>query len=349
MKYLNPIALTGIGVVSKFGLDKKSFFNEKSETSSNNSENLIAEFDIKELLGRKNNRYLDKATAMAILALNEALSEVDISTINSNAGVIIGTNTGSLKSTIDFTIDTYTQERPYLVNPACFPQTILNFTASNIALRNGFKGVNSTIASGHLTGFSIFNYVSNLIDNNFEEMLVVGTTEEVNDYTTEIFKAKESYVRASSLTQGEGAVVFIAESKNNALSNGREIFAEVVGSSVLNIPNCSSSDSLAINIDTLLKDCNVSHNEIGLCCIQNKELSIDNSIELKAINSIIPRENREIISLCEQLGDCYCTSNFMQVLMILKMVTSKAKNKKTYCIATAINDSGLTGCSLLKI
>src|SRR5207248_2320963 len=59
-------------------------------------------------------------------------------------GVVLGTTVGSLRSMSDYTRETLIEERPYLVSPALFPNTVMNCAAGQSAIRHGLAGINAT-------------------------------------------------------------------------------------------------------------------------------------------------------------------------------------------------------------
>ena len=156
------LAIVGVGVTSRYGIGTNSFLKGISidEVKKSSNDYKVPNFDIKSFLGRKI-RYINRTTALSLIAMNEVLEKY-----NPNIGIAIGTNTGSLKVTLDFANETFLQEKPYYVDPSCFPQGILNYMAGNAAIRYGYKGVNVTLSAGKMTGLEIINYAANAIETS---------------------------------------------------------------------------------------------------------------------------------------------------------------------------------------
>lgn len=146
----------------------------------------IADFDVRRLLGRKGTSFLDRATALAMVACGRALADGELTVDDDNrrrVGVVLGTTTGSLKSTMDFSRDTLVQEKPYLVNPVLFPNTVMNCASGQAAIRYGLRGVNATLAGGPLGFLYALRYALNAIRRGYADALLVGGVEEYTPNT----------------------------------------------------------------------------------------------------------------------------------------------------------------------
>jgi len=85
---------------------------------------LVPSFDIRTVLGRKNTRSMDRATALAVSSVGMLLDghEADLrAAVERSVGLVLGTTTGSVQSMMDFTRDSLTQDKPFHVDPARFP------------------------------------------------------------------------------------------------------------------------------------------------------------------------------------------------------------------------------------
>lgn len=103
----------------------------------------LLDFDVRARLGRRGTSFYDRATALAVVACGDALDDSGLTvddTTRTRIGVVLGTTVGSLKSTSDYTRETLVQDKPYLVNPVLFPNTVMNCAAGQAAIRHGLKG-----------------------------------------------------------------------------------------------------------------------------------------------------------------------------------------------------------------
>ena len=108
-------------------------------------------FDVRALLGRKGTSFLDRATALALVACGQAIEDGGLALDEAGrarTGVALGTTVGSLRSSSEYSRETLVADRPYLVNPVLFPNTVMNCAAGQAAIRYGLRGVNSTVEIG---------------------------------------------------------------------------------------------------------------------------------------------------------------------------------------------------------
>ncbi len=188
------LAITGWGVISPIGVGRDSFiegFWEQRPGSKVITEYptgalpfdracTIPEFDTPRFLGPRGTRTMDRTTGLAVAAVGMALehSGIDVEAQQARAGVVLGTSTGSIKSISDFTRETLVQERPYLVNPALFPNTVMNCAAGQSAIWHRLKGVNATISGGRLSALLALRYAGLAIRRGYADVLFTGALEE---------------------------------------------------------------------------------------------------------------------------------------------------------------------------
>ncbi|MFG3690401.1 beta-ketoacyl synthase N-terminal-like domain-containing protein [Micromonospora sp. NPDC047740] len=179
----------------------------------------LTDFDVRARLGRRGTSFYDRATALAVVACGDALADSGLTVDDTNrarVGVVLGTTVGSLKSTSDYTRETLVQDKPYLVNPMLFPNTVMNCAAGQAAIRHGLKGINATVTGGPLAFFNALRYAGNAIRRGYVDTMLVGAVEE--------FSAHRAWASALSpaggeVAAGEGAAVFVIGS--DAGSAGR--------------------------------------------------------------------------------------------------------------------------------
>lgn len=170
---------------------------------------VVANFSPREHLGRKGTSTYDRATGLAVVCCKEALREAGIvvdASVAGRVGVVLGTTLGSFKSTSDYTRETLVQEKPYLVNPMMFPNTVMNCAAGQVAIRFGLRGVNTTIAGGALAFLNVLRYASNAIERDYADVVVAGAVEE---YSPHRAWAAQLTGATSTVSAGEAAGMFV--------------------------------------------------------------------------------------------------------------------------------------------
>ncbi|MFD0900340.1 beta-ketoacyl synthase N-terminal-like domain-containing protein [Actinomadura sediminis] len=169
----------------------------------------LPDFDVRAHLGRKGTGSYDRVTGLAVVCCQEALRDagtvVDDGT-RARVGVALGTSLGSFRSTSDYTRETLVQERPYLVNPLLFPNTVMNGAAGQVAIRFGLRAVNATIAGGPLAFLNAVRYAGNAIERGYADVMLTGAVEE---FTPHRAWASALSGSAAGVAAGEGAGVFV--------------------------------------------------------------------------------------------------------------------------------------------
>ena len=179
MTAVAPLVITGCGVVSPAGIGLPALAAAASgaEIGEPDLETIGGEFPpmplaatpdlrVEEYLGRKGVRSLDRTTRLALVACNRALAGLGTPLAahdRARTGVVIGTSTGSIRSSSEFSRDTLVQEKPYLVLANLFPNSVMNCCAGQIAIWNSLRGVNATIAGGRVSGLAAVRYARNAI------------------------------------------------------------------------------------------------------------------------------------------------------------------------------------------
>jgi 3-oxoacyl-[acyl-carrier-protein] synthase II len=187
---------------------------------------VLVDFDVRQHLGRKGTSFYDRATALAVVACGAALRDGDVvvdDLTRTRIGVVLGTTLGSFKSTSDYTRDTLVQEKPYLVNPVLFPNTVMNCAAGQAAIRFGLRGVNATVAGGPLAFHHALRYAGNVLYRDYAETMVVGAVEEYSPH-----RAWNSHLTARGERAGEGAAAFVVERIDAPRGPARPPVAEVL-------------------------------------------------------------------------------------------------------------------------
>ncbi|MEU3504322.1 beta-ketoacyl synthase N-terminal-like domain-containing protein, partial [Streptomyces hundungensis] len=169
---------------------------------------LVPEFSPAGALGKKGTRTMDRLTALAVAAYGQLLQECgpDVVEHPERLALVLGTGHGSVQSIMDFTRDSLTGERPYLVDPARFPNTVMNRMAGQSAIWHGIKGPNTTVAGGWLTGLLALGYAARLHRGGHCDRVLCGAAEEYS--TQRAWLEWHAAAEAERPPLGEGAVVW---------------------------------------------------------------------------------------------------------------------------------------------
>ncbi len=255
----DQIVITGVGVVSPIGIGKETFWKGLGEgrsgikpitqfdTSKLKSKlgGEIENFKPEEILGPQGLRNYDRCISLALSASRLALqdSALSVNTDNSaNFGVVLGTSLGGIKTISEIDKQSL-REGPRSLDPGLCPNVVLWRPASQISIRFGIKGFTTTISAGFNSSYYAFKYGLDLLRSNSGiKYLLVGAVEE---FCEQVFKGFYylGYLsgshnghaeinapydrRRSGFILGEGAVMFMLESKDEAVRRGAKVYARI--------------------------------------------------------------------------------------------------------------------------
>lgn len=153
----------------------------------------VGDLDFRSILGKKGTRDFDRITGISIVTAVKALQDAGKwESQLTDMDITIGTDIGCLHSITEFTKDTFREEVPYMVNPAHFPNTVMNCVAGRSAIYLGAKGKNTTISSGRLSFHSSLKYAFNSMKKSGPSYCLVGACEEANPQMVWIHSKSQS-------------------------------------------------------------------------------------------------------------------------------------------------------------
>jgi 3-oxoacyl-[acyl-carrier-protein] synthase II len=226
------LEITGCGVLSAAGIGLEPLLSAVTAAEPPAREDgdfAVANFDVRTFLGRKGTAFLDRSTALALVACGQALEDSGLRVDEGNrerVGVVLGTSVGSLRSMSDYTRETLVEERPYLVNPALFPNTVMNCAAGQSAIRYGLAGVNATLAGGELAFLSVLRYAASALRRGYADTLLAGAVEELSPHRSRAVQLQPDGPPAGA---GEAAAVFVVEPAGSGRPAAAEVLAVTAG------------------------------------------------------------------------------------------------------------------------
>ena len=253
------IVITGVGILASNAIGKDAFWNalEKGqsgikevslfETTSMKTKlaGEIKDFNAASYLGEKGLRLLDRSTKLVNVAAKLALDDARFQVTEENTdevGVVLGTTLGSVWSISEFDKQALI-EGPRYVNPALFPNTVINSPASQVSIRFKIKGFNTTIATGFTSSLDALKYACDFIDLDRAKAILVGGVEELCIQTYLGFyklnflagSKEENGIelscpfdqRRNGIVFGEGSAMVLIEDLESAVERRAKIYAEI--------------------------------------------------------------------------------------------------------------------------
>ncbi len=255
------VVVTGIGLVTPIGLDRKSTWDSLIEGKSGidyislfdaeGYESRIAgevnEFDATAALGRKEAKRLDRFAQFACVAALEALEHANLNMEKEDAdrvGVVIGSGVGGI-ITITNQHKILLQKGPKRVSPFLIPMMLGDMASGQVSMMIGAKGPNFSTVSACATGADSIGEALEMIRRGRADVVIAGGTEAA---VCEIGVAGFNSCMALSTRNedpqgasrpfdsgrdgfvlGEGAGLIVLESLKHAEQRGANILAELSG------------------------------------------------------------------------------------------------------------------------
>lgn len=347
------IVITGIGVLASNGIGKDAFWKAIKDgvsgirpvtlfdTSSARSKTAgeISGFKAEKYLGDKGLRTFDRSTKLVLSASKLALDDAGLKypvdeDLSLRTGVSLGSTLGSVWSISEFDKQGLT-EGPRSVNPALFPNTVINAPASQISIKFNIKGFNATISTGFSASLDAIDYGVNQIELYDYDIVLAGGVEELCIQTFLGFykighlagSRKDKLEidcpfdkRRNGIVLGEGACILVLEEYKHAKARGAKIYAEILGYGTSFDPASRNMYSPKANgatksIELALEEASVVAGDIDyVSASANSTLDCD-VMETRAVRRVFGSEAKKIpmSSIKSMTGDTFSAGGAMNV------------------------------------
>ena len=252
---MNRVVITGIGVVSPVGHTLDEFWSALVEPRSGirplsivPTERLstriaaqVDNFDPANYFEPKYVSLLDRFSQFAVYAARAAVRDAGLEISEELAletAAIIGNSAGGQNSVDESYFKLYAQNSPR-VHPLTIPRWMVNAAGSHVSIDLGLKGPAWTVASACASGTHAIGQAFHLLRSGQAPVALAGGTEAC--LTVGTIKCWEALRVLSSdtcrpfsktrsgIVLGEGAAMFVLETRENALKRDARIYAELLG------------------------------------------------------------------------------------------------------------------------
>jgi 3-oxoacyl-[acyl-carrier-protein] synthase II len=371
------LAVTGAGVLSPGGIGLERLTAEiapgrgpsqlrslqaaalYSESLPEGSFNAVADFDVRQFLGRKGTAGLYRQSALAVVVCGQALEDSGLCVDDDNrdrVGVALGTTWGSLKSISDFAKETLLANPPYLVTPTHFPNTVMNCAAGQSAIRYGLRGINATLAGGELAFLNALEFVANAVRCGHADAMLAGAIDEFTPQTAWAIHASGDTDEPAVI--GEAAASFVIESFDAASASSRHIGIEVLSVSTGFCPGGAQSGRLSARlaecIGRALTKAELSANEVtciamcGAVGADDPARDLQSDAESRAVAAVLGQTHAERIGVRGIFGECLAATGALQMGVLLALHRADARRDGRASVMTAITRDGGYGAAILR-
>ncbi|ATY12787.1 3-oxoacyl-ACP synthase [Amycolatopsis sp. AA4] len=296
----------------------------------------VADFDVREILGKKGTRAMDRAAGLAVATTGLLLDKIGRERYAADdLGLVLGANDG-VQSAMEFLRDTWTRDKPYDVDPAHVPRTLMNFAAGQCAIWHGIKGPNTTICGSHATGLLTLNYARRMHGNGHAKAVVWGAVEELSPGRRAVEAA-----RSAGSDPAEGCVMFLLEAPE-AVGGDRRALAEVLAVDFGVYPEPDGMQSaLAASLRRALRKAGVDAGEVG--AVVPAASPSRGARERAAVGEVLPDAQVRTRS-AERFGDTGAASAAYQLVELL----AEPGEPGRIGVVTTSDAEGRVGCAVFR-
>ena len=309
------VVITGIGVVSGYGLTTKEFWDGIIEGKSAITP-LELEKDLKMKKGatlpnyNENDHFplsdlplLDRFSQLAMLASKQAFEDSGlIDRQLDNTATIIGSGNGG-KHTDEEGYKRLYKEGNLRVHPLLIPKGMHSAVASNVSKYLNTKGPTFSVSSACSSGAHAIIQGVLMIQAGLVDSAVVGGSDAPFSYG--ILKAWDSLrvvtndkcrpfsKNRSGMILGEGAGIFVIESEEHAKQRGAEIYAEIGGfgmSSDAGHYTKSDINGVKIAMQRALENSGISPDQIDYINAHGTGTPANDGLETQAIRDVFGKK-----------------------------------------------------------
>ncbi|WP_153913118.1 beta-ketoacyl-ACP synthase I [Shewanella sp. TC10] len=257
---MKRVVITGLGVVSSIGNNKQEVTDSlKAGRSGITHSDQFEEMKLRshvwgeiklnpaDHIDRKALRFMGDAAAYAYIAMQEAISDANLTEeqySHHRVGLVVGTGGASSKNQVE-AADKLRDKGVKRVGPYIVPRIMASTASACLATPFKIKGMNYSISSACATSAHCIGHAAELIQMGKQDMVFAGGAEELDWTLTMGFdamgalstkynetpeKASRTYDadRDGFVISGGGGIV-VVEELEHALARGAKIYAEIVG------------------------------------------------------------------------------------------------------------------------
>lgn len=328
------VVITGMGIVSAFGNDVDTFYNDlllgKSAVTKithfdvsdypTQIAGVINNFDVGDYMQKKMARRADPFIRYAMVAGKKALESSNLSGPNldtidkTRSGCIIGSGMGGMSSFSDG-VETIIKDGYKRLTPFFVPIIITNMAGALLAIDIGFQGPNFSISTACATSNYCIHIAAEQIRQNNADIMLCGGAEAamapiglagfvqaraLSQRNDEPTKASRPWDKnRDGFVMGEGSGVLVLESLEHAQARNATIYAEYLGGNL----NCDAyhmtdprEDGSIVSkcITDAIKDADISINDVNYINAHATSTITGDLCELKAIKKAFGSQTKNI-------------------------------------------------------
>lgn len=324
---MNPLAITGLGLVSPLGVGEAAVFVallagrsgfvpapavEAGGTAGWAAR--IPQFDASPWIAPMRARRLDRGSLFAVAAARQAIQAAGLDgspELTHQLAVVLGTSSAGSGPVTVF-LEALFRQSPEAAPPVEFPNTVMNAPASHVSIELGLKGPNITLSHGEAVSCQALLLGGLMLHDERASRLLIGAVDEWNAYYQAGYQQmgalRSSPQGAGGTLLGEGATAMLLEAPEVAEARGQEILARVLGVAVGSTPGpayrwVASASGLERVVRQALTDAGLEPGQIGSVWLGANGVAAMEEAEAAALETIFPGRGLPATGLKGALGE----------------------------------------------
>jgi 3-oxoacyl-[acyl-carrier-protein] synthase II len=305
---------------------------------------LVPGFEIREVLGKKGTRSMDRVSALAVTASGELLRQAPVEGDGADIGLVLGTTTGSVQSMMDFTRTSMTAEQPFYVDPAVIPNIVLNCAAGQCAIWHQLKGPNTTVAGGRASALLALGYSARLLASGRASKVLCGAAEEFSGARSWLDRHTRG-ADAGDVVLGEGSAMLLIEPGER---RDRPPMAQILAVESMVYLDGDVSSTLAACVRRALRNARVSAQEVWAAMpgalpgpVGDQERALLSEMFGGPALARVPSVGR--------LGDTSAATSAFQLVSLLAVAERTPGAAGHAAVVTTVDRDGTVACAVLRL
>ncbi|MFE9701936.1 beta-ketoacyl synthase N-terminal-like domain-containing protein [Streptomyces sp. NPDC005930] len=309
---------------------------------------LVPGFEVREVLGKKGTRSMDRVTGLAVAAVGSLLDQPGArreTETGERAALVLATTTGSAASMMDFTRSSLEGDQPYDVDPAVMPNAVMNCAAGQCAIWYGIKGPNTTLAGGRAAGLLSLNYATRLLATGRADTVLCGSAEEFS-HARYWLERHSRGAEAPGVALGEGAAVLLVRPAS-AVTPERPALAEVlaVGSRVAT--GSRVRGALEACVRSTLEKAGVAADQVW-AAVPSDAPGLLGHLEREVLTDVCGDAALDRIPAVGRIGDLSAATAQFQIAALLAVAAPDPAAAGRVGVVTAADRDGSLVCAVLR-
>ncbi|MFH9042073.1 beta-ketoacyl synthase N-terminal-like domain-containing protein [Streptomyces sp. NPDC017966] len=310
---------------------------------------LVPGFEVREVLGKKGTRSMDRVTGLAVAAVGSLLGRPEAereTETGERAALVLATTTGSAASMMDFTRSSLEGARPYDVDPAVMPNAVMNCAAGQCAIWYGIKGPNTTLAGGRAAGLLSLNYATRLLSTGRADTVLCAAAEEYS-HARYWLERHSRGTEAPGAALGEGAAVLLIRPASAATPE-RPALAEVLSVRSRVATGSRVHAALEACVRSALEEAGADPGDVWAASPSDAPGSLGR-LEREVLTDVCGSTALERVSAVGLIGDVSAASAQFQIATLLSAAGDDPAAAGRIAVVTSADRDGSLACAVLRL